>query len=223
MPEASTGFEFLEKVVQWMNQDLNDKLPTRHQYADDKNSWRVNIQAEDNYTTWLLNHDKINPMNSKSVPYFAVNLMLAKSMGCLVEKSSNVYKVGPNLLMELPNEYTSTKPYPATCLNAKFTFTKPIHVVDGLLYLCSTFNWRFVHLNEEFKQATTHVFGTPRTQTNVFKQWMTDISLWRMSSGLELDDSIVELPVSSLLEYQNSECYAVGRSQDCRWSVERCL
>lgn len=79
----------------------------------------------------------------------------------MVEQSSNVYEVGRNLLMELPYGRTSVKPDPATCLNAKFTFTKPIHVVDGLPYLCSTFSWRFVNLNEAFKQATSRVFETP--------------------------------------------------------------
>ena len=53
-----------------------------------------------------------------------------------------------------------------------------------------------MNLNEASKKATTHVFETPKTQTNVFKQWMTDISLWRMTSGLQLDDSMVDLPVS---------------------------
>ena len=72
-----------------------------------------------------------------------------------------------------------------------------------------------MNLNEASKKATTHVFETPKTQTNVFKQWMTDISLWRMFSGLQLDDSMVDLPVSSLLESKNSECYAVRIGQDC--------
>ena len=93
-------------------------------------------------------------------------------------------------------EKNSVKPDPATCLNAKFTFNKPIHVVEGLLYHYSTFSWRFVNLNEAFKKATTDVFETPKEQTNVFKQWMTNISLWRMSSGLRLDNSMVDLPVS---------------------------
>ena len=147
-------------------------------------------------------------MNRKNVPYFAGNLMLAKSMGWVVEISSNVYEVGPNLLIELPYGKTSVIPDPATCLKAKCTCTKPIHVVDGLLYLCSTFRWRFVNLSEELKQATTHVFETPKTQTNVFKQWMTGISLWQMSSGLQLDDSIVELPVSP--HYWNTKTLSVS-------------
>ena len=114
----------------------------------------------------------------KSVSYLAVNLVLAKRMGWVLETSRNVFDVGPDLLMELPNGKTSVKPDPATCLNAKFTFTKLIHVVDGLLYLCSTFSWRFVNLNEAFQKATTLVFETPKTQTNVFKAWMTNLSLW---------------------------------------------
>ena len=92
-------------------------------------------------------------------------------MGWVVETSSNAYQVGPNLLTELPYGTTSVKPDPASCLNAKFTFTKPIHVVDGLLYVCSTFSWRFV--NYVFNRAITNVYETPRTETNVFKQWIT--------------------------------------------------
>ena len=130
IPDANTGFEFFEKVVQWINQDLNKKLPTGYQYADDNSRWRVDIQAQDNYTTWLLGHYNIESTNRKTVPYFAFNLMLAKSMGSEVEKSSDVFEVGPKLLMELPCGKTSVKPDPATCLNAKFTFTKPTHVVD---------------------------------------------------------------------------------------------
>lgn len=112
---------------------------------------------QDNYTTWLLRHYDIDSINRKSVPYLAImlfiNLMIAKRIGWLVETASNVFHVGPNLLMELPYGKTSVKPDPATCLNFKFTFTKPIHVVDGLLYLCSTFSWRFVNLSEAFKKA----------------------------------------------------------------------
>ena len=147
LPDANKGFEFFGKAVRWMDQDLNKKLPTGYQFADNNYLWRVDIQAQDNNTTWLLRQYNIDSTNRKSVPYFAVNLMLAKRMGWEVEKSSNVFEVGPNLLMELPYGKTSVKPDPATCLNAKFTFTKPIHVVEGLLYLCSTFSWRFLNLN----------------------------------------------------------------------------
>ena len=76
-------------------------------------------------------------------------------MGWVVEKTSNVFEVRPNLLMELPDGITSVKPDPATCRNAEFTFTQPIHVADGLLYLCSPFSWRFVNLNEAFEKAIT--------------------------------------------------------------------
>ena len=78
-----------EKVVYWMNQYLNKKLPRGYQYADQRDRWRVDITAQDNYTTWLLRHYNIESTNRKSVPYFAVNLMVAKSMGWVVETSSN--------------------------------------------------------------------------------------------------------------------------------------
>ena len=195
LPDAPTGFQFMAKVFRWMEQDLNKRLPTGYEFADSNDRWRVDITAQDNYTTWLLRHYNIDSTNRKNVPYLAINLILPKRMGWVVETSSNVFDVGPNLLMELPNGQTSVKPHPATCLNAKFAFTKPIHVVDGLLYLCSTFSWRIVNLNEAFQKAT-EIYETPKTQTNVFQAWMTNLSLWRMVSGLDLDDSFIDLLVS---------------------------
>ena len=130
------------------------------------------------------------------MPYLAINLILAKQMGWVVETANNVFAVGPNLLMELPDGITGVKPDPATCLNAKFTFTQPIHVVDGLLYLCSTFSWRFVNLNEAFDKAINQPYETPKTILNVFKPWMTNLKLWKTVSGMDLDDYFVDLPVS---------------------------
>ena len=98
--------------------------------------------------------------------------------------------------MELPEGITGVKPDPATCLNAKFTFTQPIHVVDGLLYLCSTFSWRFVNLNEAFDRAIHRPYETPKTVFNVFKPWMTNLSLWKKVIGLDFDDYFIDLPVS---------------------------
>ena len=207
LPDANIGFEFLGNAVRWMDQDLNKKLPTGYQFADNNDRWRVDIQAKDNNTTWLLSHYNIDRTNRKSVPYFAVNLMLAKRMGWVVEKSSKCLKWGLIYSWNFPMEKNSVKPDPATCLNAKFTFNKPIHVVEGLLYHCSAFSWRFVNLNEAFKKATTDVFETPKAQTNVFKQWMTNISLWRMSSGLRLDNYMLDLPVSP--HYWNPKALSV--------------
>ena len=98
--------------------------------------------------------------------------------------------------MELPDGITGVKPDPATCLNAKFTFTQPIHVVDGLLYLCSTFSWHFVNLNEAFDKAIHQPYETSKTALNVFKPWMTNFKLWNMDLGLDLGDKFVDLPVS---------------------------
>ena len=70
LPDANTGFEFFGKAVRWMDQDLNKKLPTGYQFADDNDRWRVDIQAHDNNTTWLLQHYNIDSTKSKSVPYY---------------------------------------------------------------------------------------------------------------------------------------------------------
>ena len=83
----------------------------------------MTITSEDNYTTWLLRFTDIDPTNQESVPYFAINLLLAQRMGWIKETASNVYDVGSNLLMELPNNQTFVKPDPATCKNRQFTFT----------------------------------------------------------------------------------------------------
>ena len=196
LQDASNGFDFMSKCMRWMEQDLNKKLPTGYEFADSTDNWRIDVSAQDNYTTWLLRHYNIKSTNRKSVPYLAINLILAKQMGWVVETANNVFAVGPNLLMELPDGTTGVKPDPATCLNAKFTFTQPIHVVDGLLYLCSTFSWRFVNLNEAFDKAIHQAYETPKTVLNVFKPWMANLSLWNMDLGLDLDDKFVHLPVS---------------------------
>ena len=196
LQDASNGFDFMSKCMRWIEQDLNKKLPTGYEFADSTDNWRIDVSAQDNYTTWLLRHYNIKSTNRKSVPYLAINLILAKQMGWVVETANNVFAVGPNLLMELPDGTTGVKPDPATCLNAKFTFTQPIHVVDGLLYLCSTFSWRFVNLNEAFDKAIHQAYETPKTVLNVFKPWMTNLSLWNMDLGLDLDDKFVDLPVS---------------------------
>ena len=198
LPDASNGFDFMSNVFRWMEQDLNKKLPTGYAFENTKDRWRLDISAQDNYTTWLLRSYKIDSTKRKSVPYFAINLILAQQMGWVVETASKVYAVGPNLLMELPDGMTSVKPDPATCLNAKFTFTQPIHVVDGLLYLSSVFSWRFVNLNEAFAKAIHQPYETPKTALNVFKPWMSNLKLWQTVLGLSLEDYFVDLPVSPL-------------------------
>ena len=47
---------------------------------------------------------------TEKVPYLAINLILAKQMGWIVETTTNVFAVGSNLLMELPYGTTSVKP-----------------------------------------------------------------------------------------------------------------
>ena len=128
LQDAPNGFEFMGKVFHWMEQDLNQQLPTGFAYTGPPDCWRMTITAEDNYTTWLLRFKNIDPTNQKSVPYFAINILLAQRMGCIKETASNVYNVGSNLIMELQNNQTTVKPDPATCKNSQFTFTKPINV-----------------------------------------------------------------------------------------------
>ena len=96
------------KVFGWMEQDLNQQLPTGYAYTVPLDVWQMTITAEDNYTTWLLRFTDIDPPT-------AINLLLAQRMGWIKEKASNVYDLGSNLIMELQNNQTSVKPDPATC------------------------------------------------------------------------------------------------------------
>lgn len=145
-----------------MEQDLNQQLPTGLDYTGPTDCWRMTITDEDNYTTWLLRFTDIDPTNQTSVPYFAINLLLAQQMCWIKETASNVYDVGSNLITELQNNQTTVKPDPANCKNSQFTFTKPIHVANGLVYLSSTFLWRFVNLNEAFDKAIRQPYEIPK-------------------------------------------------------------
>ena len=200
LQDASNGFDFLANVFWWMQQDLNKQLPTGYAYEDgDDDRWRLDISAQDNNTTWLLRSYKIDSTKRKPYPYFAMNLILAQQMGWVKETASNVYAVGPNLLMELADGIAGVKPDPSTCNNTKLTFTQPIHVVskiDGLVYLSSVFNWRFVNLNEAFDKAIHQPYETSKTSLNAFKPWMVNLTLWQMVSGVALEDYFVDLPVS---------------------------
>ena len=51
LPDATTGFEFFSKVFRWMAQDLNKKLPTGYAFEDSNDRWRIDLSAQDNYTT----------------------------------------------------------------------------------------------------------------------------------------------------------------------------
>ena len=75
LQDVPNGFEFMGKVFRWMEQDLNQQLPTGFAYTGPPDCWRMTITDEDNYTTWLLRFTNIDPTNQKSVPYFAINLL----------------------------------------------------------------------------------------------------------------------------------------------------
>ena len=53
----------------------------------------IDVSAQDNYTTWLLRHYNIDSTNRKSVPYLAINLILAQQMGWVVETANNMFAV----------------------------------------------------------------------------------------------------------------------------------
>ena len=56
------------KVFRWMEQDLNQQLPTGYANTGPLDVWRMTVTAEDNYTTWLLRFTDIDPTNQKVYP-----------------------------------------------------------------------------------------------------------------------------------------------------------
>ena len=99
--KSSQSQEFLSKLKTDRFTDLF--------FEDNHDRWRIDVSAQDNYTTWLLRHYNIDSTNRKSVPYLAINLITAKQMGWVVETASNVFELGQNLLMELPEGITGVK------------------------------------------------------------------------------------------------------------------
>ena len=183
LPDFKTGVLFFETVYQRLQQDLLDKLPTGYRFTDGTNQWISEFSIQDN-NTLRLRHYKIDPKKSKTQPYFAINLKLAESMGWVVPLSQSTYELGPNLLMELADSLIDTKPNPAECANDQFSFTQPIHVTGGLLYLCSAFTWRFIHLDTTFATGTTHIYKPPLVAQNVFEFLMKSREQWSSDQGV---------------------------------------
>ena len=138
LPLFKTGVLFFEAVYQRLQQVLLDKLPTGYRFTDGTNRWIPEFSLQEN-NTLRLRHYKIDPKKSKTQPYFAINLKLAESMGWAIPLSQSTNEIGSNLLMELPEGLIDTKPDPADCANDQFSFSQPIHVTGGLLYLCASF------------------------------------------------------------------------------------
>ena len=171
-----------------------DKLPTGYRFTDGTNQWTPEFSIQEN-STLKLRHYKIDPKKSKTQPYFGINLKLAESMGWVVPLSQSTYEIGTNLLMELPEGLIDTKPNPAECANDQFSFSQPIHVTGGLLYLCAAFTWRFIHLDTTFATGTTHIYKPPLVAQNVFEYIMKSEEQWSEDQGLN-GGGFTELSIS---------------------------
>ena len=194
LPLFKTGVLFFEAVYQRLQQDLLDKLPTGYRFTDGSNRWTPEFSIQDN-NSLRLRHYKIDPKKSKTQPYFAINLKLAESMGWVVPLTQSTYEIGNNLLMELADSVIDTKPDPADCNNDQFSFTQPIHVRRGLLYLCAAFTWRFIHLDTAFAQGTAHIYKPPLVAQNVFEYLMTKDQQVSLDQGVS-NAFFMELSVS---------------------------
>ena len=167
LPLFKTGVLFFEAVYQRLQQDLLDKLPTGYRFTDGTNRWIPEFSLQEN-NTLRLRHYKIDPKKSKTQPYFAINLKLAESMGWVIPLSQS----------------TDTKPDPADCGNDQFSFSQPIHVTGGLLYLCAAFTWRFIHLDTAFANGTTHIYKPPLVAQNVFEYIMKAEGQWSLDQAV---------------------------------------
>ena len=113
----------------------------------------------------------------------------------MIPLSQSTYDIGPNLLLELPEGLIDTKTDPADCVNDQFSFSKPIHVTGGLLYLCAAFTWRFIHLDTAFTSGTTHFYKPPLVAQNVFEYIMKEGIQWSLDQGVS-DGRFTELSIS---------------------------
>ena len=194
LPLYETGVLFFEAVYQKLQQDLLDKLPAGYRFYDGSNRWIPEFSLQG--TNCLrLRHYQIDPKKSKTQPYFAINLKLAESMGWVIPLSQSTYEIGPNLLLELPDGWNATKLDPADCVNDQFSFSKPIHVTGGLLYLCAAFTWRFIHLDFAFTNGTAHFYKRPLVPQNVFEYIMKAENQWSLDQGVS-DARFTELSIS---------------------------
>ena len=194
LPRFKTSVLFFKAVCQQLQQDLLQKLPAGYRFSDGTNRWVPEFSFPES-NSLQLRHYQIDPKKRKTYPYFAINLKLAESMGWVIPLSQSTYELGPNLLMELPGGWNTTKLDPADCVNEQFSFSKPIHVTGGLLYLCSAFTWRFIHLETAFTKGTTHFYKPPLVAQNVFEYIMKAENQWSSDQGLS-DVRFTELSIS---------------------------
>ena len=194
LPLLKTGVLFFEAVYQKLQQDLLDKLPAGYRFSDGTNRWIPEFSLQES-NSFQLRHYQIDPKKRKTQPYFAINLKLAESMGWVIPLTQSTYELGPNLLLQLPDGWNATKLDPADCGNDQFSFSKPIHVTAGLLYLCAAFTWRFIHLDTAFTKGTTHFYKPPLVAQNVFEYIMKAENQWSLDHGVS-EARFTELSIS---------------------------
>ena len=99
----------------------------------------------------LHNHDvKLTRHNANYYPKFYINAALAVAMGWFIDKGSNNYELGPNLILEIPE---GAIPDPLDLPSPSSTKFWSHGALSGLIYLSMTCSWRFTNLNRAFRRV----------------------------------------------------------------------
>ena len=103
----------------------------------------------------LHNHDvKLTRHNANHYPKFYINTDLAVAMGWFVDKGSNNFDLGPNLILEIPNGAIPDQLDLPSPSNTKFWNYGAVDNLHGgwtyMIQLSMTCNWKFTNVNKAF-------------------------------------------------------------------------
>ena len=134
-----------------------------------RKGWKLSDADGSNHTSphfewqgddlFLHNHDvKLTKHNTVYYPQFYINAELAVALGWFIDKGSNNYELGPNLILEIP---VGVIPAPVDLPNPSDTkFWNYAAVTDFygkstiMIQLSMTCNWRFTNLNKVLGMVT---------------------------------------------------------------------
>ena len=202
IPSATTGVEFMRKVTAWLFREQFKKLPVGFRFGTStyndmpKFTWK-----DDRGGMPVLRLDSYGMGgggSDKTQPFFGVNLVLAENMGWVVPTDvTGVYDIGPNLVVSTRSHSArNEKEDPDLDKTSLFTFTKPVHAHQGIVYFSCIYDYDFFKLNEAYEYATTHVYLPPKVLNNAFKWIMDDGATWSADGGIGSGNAFETLEMS---------------------------
>lgn len=139
----------MRKVVAWLSREQFKKLPVNFRFGSDNHNDMPKFTWRDQGGMHVLRLDTYGMGgggSDKTQPYFGVNLVLAENMGWVVPTDvTGVYDVGPNLVVSTRNHIArDEKDDPDSDKTSLFTFTKPVHAHQGMVYFSCIYDFDFL-------------------------------------------------------------------------------